>query len=206
MERIPEGMPIITDATKCDDVYDEDIIYFDVPIGRLTYGFKRLKGAHLRGIQSIGRFCSIASEVTMAGTHHPLAWVSTNPFLYLQSRGYVKHREVPANAGAHRNARVTIQNDIWIGEGARILRPVVLGHGCVVAAGAVVTKDVPPYAIVAGVPARIVRYRIPEEMVPSMLAIAWWNWEPDRIRANIQHFYDPIRFIERFFSPPLESP
>ena len=85
MERIPEGTPIITDATKCDDVYDEDIIYFDVPIGRLTYGFKRLKGAHLRGIQSIGRFCSIASEVTVAGTHHPLAWVSTNPFLYLQS-------------------------------------------------------------------------------------------------------------------------
>jgi acetyltransferase-like isoleucine patch superfamily enzyme len=198
MERNPEGKRIITDATKCDEVYDEDIIYFDVPIGRITYGFKRLKESHLRGIRSIGRFCSIAAEVTVAGAHHPLDWVSTNPFLYLERRGYVKRRDVPANAVGQRNAGVTIHNDIWIGEGVRILRPVTLGHGCVVAAGAVVTKDVPPYAIVAGVPARIVRYRIPEPLIPAMLAIAWWDWEPDRIRANVRHFYDPIQFIERF--------
>lgn len=198
MKRNPEGKPIITDAAKCEDVYQEDVIFLDVPVGRLTYGFRRLKPNYLRGIKSIGRFCSIAADVCVAGVHHPLDWVSTNPFLYRVDRGFVSRRQPPPDPVARRNEGITVQNDIWIGEGAQILRPVVLGHGCVVAAGAVVTKDVPPYAIVAGVPARIVRYRIPEELVPRMLAIAWWDWELDLIRKNVTHFYDPIDFIERF--------
>ena len=199
MKRTPEGKLIITDAAKCEEVYQEDVIFFDVPIGRLTYGFRRLKGSHLRGIKSIGRFCSLASDVSVAGVHHPLDWVSTNPFLYLPNRGFVHRRQVPANPARDRNAEVVIQNDVWIGEGARILRPVVLGHGCVVAAGAVVTKDVPPYSIVAGVPARIIRYRIPEELIPRMLSIAWWDWDLEVIRENVHHFYDPIGFVEKFY-------
>lgn len=99
---------------------------------------------------------------------------------------------------AEKNEAVEIGHDVWIGEGARILRPVVLGHGCVIAAGAVVTRDVPPYAIVAGVPARILRYRIPEELIPQMLSIAWWDWEPQVIRKKIRHFYDPVKFVKKF--------
>lgn len=205
MKRNPEGKPIITDAAKCEDVYNEDIIFLDVPVGRLSYGFRRLKAPHLRGIKSIGRFCSIASDVSVAGVHHPLEWVSTNPFLYLVERGFVPRGFKPPNLLKQRNGGIEIQSDVWIGEGARLLRPVVLGHGCVVAAGAVVTKDVPPYAIVAGVPARIVRYRIPEELIPRMLSIAWWDWELDVIRRNVTDFYDPVAFIERFSAPPPDG-
>lgn len=199
MKRNAEGKLIITDASKCEDVYQDDVIFLDVPVGRLTYGFRRLKSAHLRGIRSIGRFCSIAADVSVAGVHHPLEWVSTNPFLYMASRGFVSRRHPPPpTSSAERNASIEIQNDIWIGEGVKILRPVVLGHGCVIAAGAVVTRDVPPYAIVAGVPARVIRYRIPEELIPQMLSIAWWDWEPEVIRENVHHFYDPIGFVEKF--------
>lgn len=194
-----DGKLVITDASKCEDVYQDDVIFLDVPVGRLTYGFRRLKPNHLRGIKSIGRFCSLAEDFSVVGAHHPLDWVSTNPFLYMKPRGFLSRRHPPPPSPVEdKNGAIEIQNDVWIGEGVKVLRPVVLGHGCVIAAGAVVTRSVPPYAIVAGVPARIIRYRIPEELIPQMLSIAWWDWEPQQIRKNVQHFYDPIKFVKKF--------
>jgi acetyltransferase-like isoleucine patch superfamily enzyme len=129
---------------------------------------------------------------------HPLEWVSTNPFLYLVNREFTKEPvPLPESCRAH-NKKAVIGHDVWIGEGARILRSVCLGHGCVVAAGSVVTKDVPPYAIVAGVPAKIIRYRVPEELIPGLIEIAWWRWPLKKIQKHLPSFYDPALFVQTF--------
>ena len=198
MDRDDQGRIVITDGKTAEDFYHEDIIYLGVPVGLLTYGFKRFKIAHLRGIRSIGRFCSIGPDACVAGEHHPLDWVSTHPFLYHLNRKMIPQRKPLPESVRSRNELVEIQNDVWIGERALILRPCVLGHGCVVAAGSVVTKDVPPYAIVAGNPARVIRYRIAEHLIPGMLSIKWWNWDLDVIRSNHQEFYHPAEFVKKF--------
>lgn len=197
MERNSEGKIVITDPKQAVPFCEEDLIYMGVPVGRLTYGYGRIRIGHLHGIRSIGRFCSIAPDVSVPGMHHPLEWVSTNPFLYRTDRGMIRRRPRMPEGNDERNDLIEIGHDVWIAERATILRPCVLGHGCVVAAGALVTKDVPPYAIVAGVPARVLRYRLPEDLIPRMLEIAWWDWDLEKIRLHADDFYDPAAFVAK---------
>lgn len=198
IQRNAEGIITVDDPTKAGQFYEEDMLFCGVPIGAMTYGYRKLSEKTLRGIKSIGRFCSIAEDVSVVGMHHPTDWVSTNPFLYRTDRTVTsEHVSLPKKYRL-RNQPVEIGHDVWIGEGVRILRPVKLGHGCVIAAGSVVTKDIPPYAIAAGVPARVLRYRIDERLIPAMLAIAWWNWPLPTIRERLDVFYTPEKFVERF--------
>jgi virginiamycin A acetyltransferase len=197
MSESPDGIIRITKPSEARIFYEEDIIYLDVPVGRMTYGFSRLNQDHLKGIHSIGRFCSIAADVAVAGMHHPLDWVSTNPFLYYPNRGFIPPPQRIPKKTHQRNRKVVIGNDVWIGEGALILRPSVIGHGSVVAAGSVVTKDVPPYAIVAGVPAKFVKWRIPEPLIEDMVSISWWDWDLSKIRECLDDFYDPAGFVRK---------
>jgi acetyltransferase-like isoleucine patch superfamily enzyme len=93
----------------------------------------------------------------------------------------------------------TIGNDVWVGYGAMILGGANVGDGAVIAAGSVVFTDVPPYAIVAGNPAKVVRSRFSPKIVERLLRIQWWRWPEDRIRANLEWFHSPIsEFVERF--------
>ena len=128
---------------------------------------------------SIGKFCSIARNVDIGGFDHDYKKITTMPmFRFLQmSRG-----EKPETA--HKD-RCEIGNDVWIAAGAQILHKVKVGDGAVIGGGAVVTKDVPPYAIVAGVPARIIKYRFPEEVIEDLMRIKWWNWPESMILENI---------------------
>ena len=93
----------------------------------------------------------------------------------------------------------TIGNDVWIGFGSMVLGGVSIGDGAVVAARSVVASDVPPYALVAGNPARVKKFRFTEKTVQRMLRIRWWDWPEERIRENLNWFYRPIsEFVERF--------
>jgi acetyltransferase-like isoleucine patch superfamily enzyme len=128
----------------------------------------------------IGRFVSIANGVIIGGGRHPMEWVGMSPVFY-RGRDSVKakfseHEREPVR-------RVRIGNDVWIGRSAIVLPGVDIGHGAVVGAGAVVTKSVPPYAIVAGNPARLIRYRFSEAVVQRLLAAAWWDLDEGRLRA-----------------------
>jgi acetyltransferase-like isoleucine patch superfamily enzyme len=96
----------------------------------------------------------------------------------------------------------TIGNDVWVGYGAMILGGAKVGDGAVVAAGSVVFSDVPPYAVVAGNPARVVRSRFGPETVQKMLRIQWWYWPEDKIRLNLEWFHRPIKeFVDHFYTP-----
>lgn len=129
---------------------------------------------------SIGNFCSIADGVTiLLGGEHRTDWVTTYPFnvLWDEARHLRGH---PATKGD-----VKIGSDVWLARNCLILSGVTIGHGAAVAAHAVVTKNVPPYAIVGGNPARIIKYRFEPAIVESLLKIAWWDWPEEKIRQNL---------------------
>ena len=124
----------------------------------------------------IGNFCSIGGNCGIGGGLHPLEYVSTSP-VFLKGRNILgKHF---AELDYEPSKKVVIGNDVWIGSGAYIKSGVTIGDGAVIGAHAVVTHDVSPYAIVAGVPAKEIRKRFDEETIKKLLKVKWWNYEED---------------------------
>ncbi|BAP80151.1 group 1 glycosyl transferase [Pseudomonas sp. MT-1] len=142
----------------------------------------------------IGRFTSIASGVVVGGARHPMEWVGMSPVFY-KGRDSIKKKfstyDLPTVT------RVVVGHDVWIGRNAIVLSGVKVGDGAVVGAGAVVTKDVPPYAIVVGNPAKIVRYRFDEYLIRSFIEISWWDMEDDAIEKYSYLCKSPIDFINK---------
>lgn len=136
----------------------------------------------------IGKFSNIASFVRIGATDHPLDRASLHHFLY-RSGDYWEDAEHDSAWFAHRHSRIArIGHDTWIGHGAQIKPEVTIGNGAVIASGAIVTKDVPPYMIVTGVPAQPLRPRLPEDQADALQALAWWDWEHDALRAALDDF------------------
>lgn len=146
-------------------------------IGRGSYGDLDIPSYLGDARFSMGAFCSVAAHVTvlLGGEHRP-DWVTTYPFneVLPEARHITGH--------PHSRGDVVIGNDVWIGRGAMILSGVTIGDGAVVGARALVRKDVPPYGIVAGNPAQLVRKRFSDDLVDRLLAVAWWNWPDERIK------------------------
>ena len=166
-------------------------------LGRYTYGKPRIRWYEGdKGRVRIGAFTAIADDVVMTvGGDHKLDWPSIYPFrIKLGLPGAI------VDGHPHTKGDIEIGNDVWIGRGVRILSGVSLGHGAVVGAYAVVSKDVRPYAIVVGNPAREVRRRFTDSQVDAMLKIAWWDWPEKQILENIPYLNqaDIDGFIERF--------
>jgi phosphonate metabolism protein (transferase hexapeptide repeat family) len=137
---------------------------------------------------TIGKFCSIAAHTRINPGNHPMQRASQSHFTYRAS-AYFDDAEDDADFFAwRRSTPVTIGHDVWIGHGAIILPGRSIGTGAVVAGGAIVTKDVAPYSIVAGNPARPIRPRFPREITERLLALAWWDWEHARLREALQDF------------------
>ncbi len=136
----------------------------------------------------IGKFANIAAFSRIGATDHPMENASLHHFLY-RSDDYFDDAEPDAEFFARRQSRIaTIGHDTWIGHGAMIKPEVTLGHGSIVASGAVVTKDVPPYMIVAGMPATPLRRRFSETVADRLMALAWWDWNHARLRDALTDF------------------
>ena len=136
----------------------------------------------------IGKFANIASFARIGATDHPLQTAACHHFLY-RSDDYWDDAGRDEDFFAHRRSRTAhVGHDTWIGAGAMIKPEVTLGDGAVVAAGAVVTKDVDPYTIVAGTPARMLRLRQPPKIAERLIALAWWDWSHERIRKALPDF------------------
>jgi phosphonate metabolism protein (transferase hexapeptide repeat family) len=137
---------------------------------------------------TIGKFANIASMVRIGATDHPLDLAALHHFMYRTS--YYWHGESDDTPFFERRAarRTVIGHDTWIGHGAMIKPDVNVGDGAVVASGAIVTKDVTPYTIVAGNPARPLRDRQPRAIAERLVALAWWDWPHDRLHAALADF------------------
>ncbi|WP_119840657.1 LbetaH domain-containing protein [Pseudooceanicola algae] len=148
----------------------------------------------------IGKFSNIASQVRIGATDHPLDTAACHHFLY-RSADYWDDAENDQDFFVHRRGRTAhIGHDTWIGHGAMIKPDVSLGNGAVVASGAVVTRDVAPYTIVAGMPARVLRRRQSAEVAERLTALAWWDWDHGRLRAALLDFrtLSVMAFLEKY--------
>jgi acetyltransferase-like isoleucine patch superfamily enzyme len=144
---------------------------------------------------SVGKFCSIGPYTRMGlGLHPAGAFVSTHPAFY----------SMRAQAGIHfadkeyftEKAPIEIGHDVWIGANVIIKDGVKIGHGAVIAAGAVVSADVSPYAIVGGVPAKVIRSRFTEDVIAKLLAASWWDKDPEWLRKHYKSFHDVNGFLK----------
>ncbi|OII38052.1 chloramphenicol acetyltransferase [Curtobacterium sp. MMLR14_010] len=137
---------------------------------------------------SVGRFANIASAVRIGATDHPLDRATLHHFMYRSSHYWDDAQDDESWFEQRRARRTRIGHDTWIGHGALVKPEVTVGDGAVVASGAVVTKDVPAYAVVAGVPARVIRLRQPPETAERLQRLAWWDWDHATLRARLGDF------------------
>ncbi|MGF7004851.1 DapH/DapD/GlmU-related protein [Aminobacter sp. BE322] len=172
----------------------ERVVLREVTVGDYSY-FER----HAEAIYTtIGKFCSIAANTRINALEHPMERLTTHKVSYRPNE-YFRYLGVDGDFRERRRAKpVTVGNDVWIGHGAVIMPGVSIGNGAVIGANAVVTRDVGPFEVVAGVPATRLKMRFPAEVVARIEALAWWDWPaerlfeaiPDMQRLPIEDFLD----------------
>jgi hypothetical protein len=160
-----------------------------VTIGKYSYGLTKnvIAGLSPDAPLVIGKYCSIGQDAWFfSKADHPLNLVSTYPLRTMIWNPMGPNKDAVTKGG------INIGHDVWIGARANILSGVTIGNGAVVACGAVVTKDVPAYAIVGGNPAQVIRYRFAEDQITSLLEIKWWNWTDKKVLQFESYFYGPV--------------
>lgn len=161
-------------------VYAQVSISDNCKVGAHSYIISGLiKNAH------IGKYCSIAANINIGADRHPTNWLSTHPFQYNETDKF-SSLEI-----------TTIGNDVWIGANVVIQTGIKIGDGAIIGSSAVVTKDVPPYAIVAGVPAKIIRYRFSDDIIDKLLELQWWDLEHHLLNTEMIDFSDIEKAIEQ---------
>lgn len=164
----------------------EKISGLDVPVGKYTYGTSTISVLYWGEPEAkleIGRFCSISYGLKIfTGGNHRADWITTYPFGHISpSNSFVK----PVNGHPKSKGAVIIGNDVWIGRDVTIMSGVVVGDGAVIAANSHVAKSVPPYAIVGGNPAQILKYRFDREVINKLLKMKWWEWSDEKIFDSV---------------------
>ncbi len=163
--------------------------FFDVSrvkVGKHTYGLLNIihSYGHPNEMLIIGDFCSISTDVYfLLGGEHPYKGISTFPF---------KVNICKDKYEAYSKGEIKVCDDVWIGHGAVILSGVTINQGAIVAAGSVVSKSVPPYAIVGGNPARIIKYRFEDEIIEKLLKIDYSKLDEEKIKRNIDKLYSEV--------------
>lgn len=137
---------------------------------------------------TVGKFSNIAAMTRIGPTDHPFANAAQHHFLYRSSYYWDDVTDDPTFFAARAARRTTLGADCWIGHGAIIKPEVTVGIGAIVASGAVVTKDVAPFMIVAGCPATPIRARFSQDVIDRLLALAWWDWSHDALRTALEDF------------------
>ena len=156
-------------------------------------------------IESIGHFTSINGTVEISVNHHLNMTFTSDDIEYFftpenKARFHEKLNSDPASPYGRNKPKITIGSDVYMGAFAFINASKVtsIGHGTIIGTGTVVLEDVPPYAVVVGVPGKIKRFRYPPEMIEVLLRVEWWHWSEEEINANMDALMSPEVFYERF--------
>lgn len=184
-----KGVAIADSNVSQDAKIEADSVFVESKINRFSYcGY----GCYIVNTE-IGSFCSISDNVSIGGGTHPLNWVSTSPAFYY-GRDSISKRLAKLDYNM-KDLHTIIENDVWIGRGAYIKPGVTIGNGAVIGMGSVVTKNVKPYSIVAGNPARVIGERFDEAIVDRLLKTKWWTWDEDILRSKAHLFNSIEEFL-----------
>jgi len=162
----------------------------------------------------VGRYCSIAKSVNIGQGNHPISWLSSNPFQYQQSFRIRTGELFKFNTEYHEyyvpdtlrgkvkqeiyKPKTKIGNDVWIGVGVMVLPGITIGNGAVIGAGSIVTKDIPPYAVAVGNPAKVIKYRFEKDIIERLQQLQWWDYAPWDLHkysidfSNVENALDEI--------------
>ena len=143
---------------------------------------------------SIGKFCSIATDIKIVLGHHPTHLISLHPAFYANNKGFETFADKNYFEEYH---KVVIGNDVWIGEGVVIPGGVTIGDGAIIAARSVVTKDVEPYSVIGGVPAKHIKYRFSEEERANLIRFKWWDKDDEWLKENYKFFLNSELFFSK---------
>lgn len=145
----------------------------------------------------IGKFVNIASYVRINPGQHPMHWACQHHMMYRKEMfGFGEDDD--SFFDWRREKRCEIGHDVWLGHNVTVMGGVKIGNGSVVGSGSIVTKDVPPYGIVVGNPAKIIRYRFEKKTIEKLEMIAWWDWEKQKIQDALDDLRDIDKFIEKY--------
>jgi acetyltransferase-like isoleucine patch superfamily enzyme len=170
------------------------VIFNDVVLNNSNIGaYSYIQARSIVSNTSIGKFCSIAGDVFIGLPQHATAFVSTHPIFYLNNTPLPKI--FSSVDFFETDKRTYIDHDVWIGQKALLMGGIKVGVGAIIGAGALVSKDIPPYAIVAGVPAKIIRYRFDFETREELLRSKWWDMPDNWLEENYLLFKNPKELI-----------
>lgn len=168
---------------------------FDVSLGNHSYFMEDCFARNC----TIGAYCSIAPHAVIGLGQHPVNFVSTHPAFYFDTKQkmftYADEKYVQEFP---QSAHIMIGNDVWIGQGALVRDGVAIGNGAIIGAGAVVVKDVEPYSIVGGVPARLIRYRFEPEEIAFLQKFKWWEKNEAWLKENWKYFSDIKKLMAKY--------
>ena len=158
--------------------------YHDIEIGMYSYGC--FDAMRIGGKTKIGRYCSFADGVCRFNANHPMKFRSMHPYFFRAEQGYVQKEMITRN-------ELVVGNDVWIGHNALILPSVrKIGDGAVIGAGSIVTKDVPDFAVIAGNPAKVLKYRFSDETISEIKTLQWWNKSIEELKEEFGEFLRPV--------------
>jgi phosphonate metabolism protein (transferase hexapeptide repeat family) len=147
----------------------------------------------------IGKFSNIAAAVRIGPTMHPLDRPTLHHFTYRRMQYGLDDHDDEDFFAWRRTQTAFVGHDTWIGHGAIIMPNVHVGHGAIIGSGGVVTKDVPPFAVAVGVPARVIRQRFPDSIAEALTKIAWWDWDHKTIKERLRDFTGGVEeFVEKY--------
>lgn len=172
---------------------------YNTTVDLYSYGSCFNKGFAVSGKCNVGRYCSIASDVHYLGGNHPMDMLSTSAIFYNKKFSGYEVEDIT-------RYELNIGNDVWIGHGVLITAKCHnIGNGAVIGAGSVVTKDVPPYSIVAGNPAKVIRYRFDENTINRIEESKWWELSPDELMDYYEYMNNPSVFCEKIAERSLNK-
>lgn len=143
---------------------------------------------------TIGKFCSIGPNVQIILGKHPSNFVSSHPMFYANNKPFKTFSD---KTYIEEYGYVKIGHDVWIAEGVLIPSGVTIGNGAIITSRSVVTKDVQPYSIVGGIPAKHIKYRFEEDVIKKINDSEWWNWDKNKLKSNFKFFHNPLDFINK---------